>query len=42
MKPEDQKRLLREMIFFRRFEDRTLEAYMERKVGGFLHLYSGP
>ncbi len=41
MKPEDQKRLLREMIFFRRFEDRTFEAYMERKIGGFLHLYSG-
>ncbi|MEE8388027.1 MAG: pyruvate dehydrogenase (acetyl-transferring) E1 component subunit alpha [Acidiferrobacterales bacterium] len=41
MKPEDQKRLLREMIFYRRFEDRAFEAYMERKVGGFLHLYSG-
>lgn len=41
MKPEDQKRLLREMIFFRRFEDRCFEAYMERKIGGFLHLYSG-
>ena len=41
MKPEDQKRLLREMIFFRRFEERCFEAYMERKIGGFLHLYSG-
>jgi len=41
MKPEDQKRLLREMIFYRRFEDRCFEAYMERKIGGFLHLYSG-
>jgi pyruvate dehydrogenase E1 component alpha subunit len=41
MKPEDQQRLLREMIFFRRFEDRCFEAYMERKIGGFLHLYSG-
>jgi len=41
MSTEDQKRLLREMIFYRRFEDRTFEAYMERKVGGFLHLYSG-
>ncbi|ADE15847.1 pyruvate dehydrogenase (acetyl-transferring) E1 component, alpha subunit [Nitrosococcus halophilus Nc 4] len=37
----DRKRLLREMVFFRRFEDRTFEAYMERKIGGFLHLYSG-
>ncbi len=41
MKAEDKKRLLREMIFARRFEDRTFEAYMERKVGGFLHLYTG-
>ncbi|MDH5648135.1 MAG: pyruvate dehydrogenase (acetyl-transferring) E1 component subunit alpha [Gammaproteobacteria bacterium] len=41
MKADDQKRLLREMIFFRRFEDRCFEAYMERKMGGFLHLYSG-
>ncbi|MGD8484485.1 MAG: thiamine pyrophosphate-dependent enzyme, partial [Thioalkalispiraceae bacterium] len=41
MNDADKKRLLREMIFFRRFEDRTFEAYMERKIGGFLHLYSG-
>ncbi|TDX99334.1 pyruvate dehydrogenase (acetyl-transferring) E1 component subunit alpha [Thiohalophilus thiocyanatoxydans] len=41
MNDADKKRLLREMMFFRRFEDRTFEAYMERKVGGFLHLYSG-
>ncbi len=37
----DKKRLLREMIFYRRYEERTFEAYMERKIGGFLHLYSG-
>ncbi len=41
MKTADQKRLLREMIFYRRFEERCFEAYMERKIGGFLHLYSG-
>ncbi len=41
MNSSDQKRLLRELIFYRRFEDRTYEAYMERKIGGFLHLYSG-
>jgi len=41
MNDADKKRLLREMMFFRRFEDRTFEAYMERKIGGFLHLYSG-
>ena len=37
----DKKRLLKEMIFYRRYEERTFEAYMERKIGGFLHLYSG-
>ena len=41
MKAADQKRLLREMIFFRRFEERCFEAYMDHKIGGFLHLYSG-
>ncbi len=41
MTPADKKRLLREMIFYRRFEERSFEAYMERKIGGFLHLYSG-
>ena len=41
MNDADKKRLLREMIFYRRFEDRTFEAYMERKIGGFLHLYTG-
>jgi pyruvate dehydrogenase E1 component alpha subunit len=41
MNDADKKRLLREMTFFRRFEDRTFEAYMERKIGGFLHLYTG-
>jgi len=41
MKDADKKRILREMIFYRRFEDRTFEAYMERKIGGFLHLYTG-
>jgi pyruvate dehydrogenase E1 component alpha subunit len=41
MEVADKKRLLREMIFARRFEDRCFEAYMERKIGGFLHLYTG-
>ncbi len=35
------KRLLREMLFARRFEQRCYEAYVERKIGGFLHLYPG-
>jgi pyruvate dehydrogenase E1 component alpha subunit len=41
MNAADRKRLLREMIFARRFEERCYEAYMERKIGGFLHLYPG-
>lgn len=38
---EDKKRLLYEMLFARRFEERCYEAYVERKIGGFLHLYPG-
>ena len=41
MEAADKKRLLREMLFARRFEERCYEAYVERKIGGFLHLYSG-
>jgi len=37
----DKKRLLRNMLFARRFEERCYEAYVERKIGGFLHLYPG-
>jgi len=41
MDVETKKRLLREMLFARRFEERCYEAYVERKIGGFLHLYPG-
>ena len=41
MKDADKKRVLREMLFARRFEERCYEAYVERKIGGFLHLYPG-
>ncbi len=41
MKPADKKRVLKEMLFARRFEERCYEAYVERKIGGFLHLYPG-
>lgn len=37
----DKKRVLHEMLYARRFEERCYEAYVERKIGGFLHLYSG-
>ena len=35
------KRLLRDMVYARRFEESCYEAYVERKIGGFLHLYPG-
>jgi pyruvate dehydrogenase E1 component alpha subunit len=41
MDTADKKRVLREMLFARRFEERCYEAYVERKIGGFLHLYPG-
>ncbi len=34
-------RLLQDMVYARRFEERCYEAYVERKIGGFLHLYPG-
>ncbi len=37
----DKKRILRDLLFARRFEERCYEAYVERRIGGFLHLYSG-
>lgn len=41
MNSADKKRLLRDMLFARRFEERCYEAYVERRIGGFLHLYPG-
>jgi len=41
MDSEVKKRLLKEMLYARRFEERCYEAYVERKIGGFLHLYPG-
>lgn len=41
MKLEDKKRVLAEMVLHRRFEERCYQAYIERKIGGFLHLYPG-
>lgn len=37
----DKQRVLRQMLFARRFEERCYQAYVERKIGGFLHLYPG-
>ena len=36
-----QRRLLREMLLIRRFEEKAAEAYALGKIGGFCHLYIG-
>jgi pyruvate dehydrogenase E1 component alpha subunit len=33
--------LYRKMMRIRRFEERSLRAYLDKKIGGFLHLYIG-
>ncbi len=33
--------LYRKMVRIRRFEERSLRAYLAKKIGGFLHLYIG-
>ncbi|MEM9399828.1 MAG: pyruvate dehydrogenase (acetyl-transferring) E1 component subunit alpha [Verrucomicrobiota bacterium] len=38
---EEKTHLLREMIRIRRFEERSLKAYQQNYIGGFLHLYIG-
>jgi pyruvate dehydrogenase E1 component alpha subunit len=41
MDSELRKRLLRDMLFARRFEEQCYQDYQVRKIGGFLHLYPG-
>ncbi len=38
---EELHRLLREMLLYRRFEERAEEAYVIGKIGGFCHLHIG-
>src|SRR3989475_11893178 len=38
---ELERRMLRQMLLIRRFEEKTAEAYALGKIGGFCHLYSG-
>jgi len=33
--------LLADMLLIRRFEERTMQAYMQQKIGGFCHIYIG-
>ncbi len=41
LKKADKISLLREMYRIRRFEERSLRAYQQGRIGGFLHLYIG-
>jgi pyruvate dehydrogenase E1 component alpha subunit len=38
---ETRHRLLRDMVFVRRFEERCAQLYQQTKIRGFLHLYVG-
>src|SRR2546425_1569780 len=38
---ELQRRMLRQMLLVRRFEEKAAEAYALGKIGGFCHLYIG-
>ncbi|MCC6680149.1 MAG: pyruvate dehydrogenase (acetyl-transferring) E1 component subunit alpha [Phycisphaeraceae bacterium] len=33
--------MLADMLLIRRFEERTMQAYMQQKIGGFCHIYIG-
>ena len=39
--PEQKRGFLVGMMRIRRFEERSLRAYQQGKIGGFLHLYIG-
>jgi len=39
--PDTRRRLLRDMVFVRRFEERCAQLYQQTKIRGFLHLYVG-
>lgn len=41
LSPEDKLRLYTDMARIRAFEARSLRAYQQGKIGGFLHLYEG-
>jgi len=38
---ELERRMLRQMLAIRRFEEKAAEAYALGKIGGFCHLYIG-
>jgi len=38
---QQQLKLLADMMLIRRFEERTMQAYQQAKIGGFCHIYIG-
>lgn len=38
---EQLQKMLYDMMLIRRFEERTMQAYMQRNIGGFCHIYIG-
>ena len=41
LSPEDKIRFYEDMVRIRQFEERTIRAYQEVKIGGFCHTYTG-
>lgn len=39
--PDELRRMLQQMMLIRPFEEKAAELYARRKIGGFLHLYTG-
>ena len=38
---EQLQKMLYDMMLIRRFEERTMQSYMQQKIGGFCHIYIG-
>lgn len=41
LSPEQLRHYLGRMMLIRRFEERTMQSYMQQKIGGFCHIYIG-
>ena len=39
--PDKLKSMLYDMMLIRRFEERTMQSYMQQQIGGFCHIYIG-
>ncbi|MEM9414865.1 MAG: thiamine pyrophosphate-dependent enzyme [Planctomycetota bacterium] len=41
LSPDQLKAMLYDMMLIRRFEEKTMQAYMQQQIGGFCHIYIG-